>query len=70
MPKHRRKTTPPRLDVNQFRGEWVALDPKTRQVIGHAASLRDAERAAVERGVSKPLMLAVPESDAYFVGLN
>jgi hypothetical protein len=46
----------------------VALDPNTYEVVGHSKSLRVAENSAVKKGVSRPLMLPVPKSNAYFVG--
>lgn len=66
-----RKSQPncPRLDLTAYRGQWVALDPKTNRVVGHAVSLPDAEHAAAKNGVAKPLLLSVPTSNAYFVGL-
>lgn len=61
-------TKHPRLDVSRYRGEWVALHPKTNQVVGHAPSFKAAKQAAVKRGVAQPVLYAVPKSDAYFVG--
>ncbi|HEV7224230.1 MAG TPA: DUF5678 domain-containing protein [Pirellulales bacterium] len=58
----------PRLDLTAYRGQWVALDPKTNRVVGHAVSLEDAERAGVQKGIAKPLLFFVPISDGYFVG--
>jgi len=60
----------PRLDLTPYRGEWIALNPKTQQVVSHATSIRDAEQAALESGVTKPLLFSVPESDAFFIGLR
>jgi hypothetical protein len=57
------------LDLNQYRGQWVALDPDTRAVVSHDPSLEKAEREAVQRGVSSPLLLPVSESDGFFVGM-
>jgi len=61
-------TKPPRLDVSRYRGQWVALHPKTNQVVSHHVSFKAAKQAAIKRGISHPLLYAVPKSDAYFVG--
>ena len=61
-------TKPPRLDVSRYRGEWVALHPKTNRVISHHSSFKTAKQAAHKRGVDRPVLYAVPKSDAYFVG--
>lgn len=60
----------PRLNLREYRGQWVVLDPKTCRVLTHGASLRVAEREARKRGVRKPLLFPVPKSDAYFIGLS
>ena len=61
-------TQTPRLDVTQYRGQWVALHPETKQVVSHDPSLKAAKQKAVKRGVPRPVLYAVPQSDAYFVG--
>jgi len=68
--KQTRPTKSIRLDVDAYRGEWVALDPKTNRVVSHNPSLKLATRDAQRRGVQRPLMLPVPESDAFFVGVH
>lgn len=62
--------SPKRLDVSKYKGQWVALDPSTYQVVGHGRSLRSAERQAMAKGVTKPVMLGVPKSDGFFVGMD
>lgn len=57
-----------RLNLRRYRGQWVALDPRTHRVLAHHAALQIAEREAVKRGTKKPLLLPVPKSDAFFVG--
>jgi hypothetical protein len=68
--RNKLRMKPIRLNLDPYRGEWVALDPKTNRVVSHNTSLKAAEEAAVRRGVRRPLMMPVPESDAYFVGIN
>lgn len=58
----------PRLDVSAYRGQWIAVDPKTYKVLGHGSSPEDATRAAAAGKATCPLLYFVPESDAYFVG--
>lgn len=58
----------PRLNLHRYRGQWVALDPRTHRVIAHDITLQVAERDAVMRGTQKPLLLSVPKSDTFFVG--
>lgn len=57
------------LDLEKYRGEWVALEPKTRRVLGHGPTLAVAERQAVERGVKRPLLMPVMQSEGFFIGL-
>jgi hypothetical protein len=63
------KKTRPRLDVRPYRGQWVAVDPKTHKVVTHDVSLEIAEQKAKAQGVRKPILLPVPKSDAFFVGI-
>ena len=58
----------PTIDESRYRGEWLALDPKTYEVISHSSSFNTALAAARRKGFPKPLMHSVPQSDAYFVG--
>lgn len=46
----------------------MALEPKTRHVLGHGPTLVAAERQALERGVKKPLLVSVPRSNGFFIG--
>ena len=57
----------PIVDQDKYKGEWVALDPKTDTVLSHSQSLAEAEQQAIEQG-TEPVMEFVPESDGYFVG--
>jgi hypothetical protein len=56
------------LDVTEFRGEWVALHPKTYKVIGHGASLEEARKSTPNVARLEPILYFVPESDAFYVG--
>ena len=58
----------PTIDESRYRGEWLALDPETYEVISHNSSFNAALAAARRKGFPKPLMHSVPQSDAYFVG--
>jgi hypothetical protein len=58
----------PRLDVSAFRGEWIAVHPKTYKVIGHGASLEEARQNTPSVAQLEPLLYFVPRSDAFFVG--
>jgi hypothetical protein len=57
----------PIVGQDKYKGEWVALDPKTDAVLSHSRSLAEAEQRAIEQG-TEPVMEFVPESDGYFVG--
>ncbi len=39
----------PIVDADKYKGEWVALDPKTDAVLSHCRSF-DAEGQAIEQG--------------------
>jgi hypothetical protein len=67
-PSRRRKAI--RLNLDAFRGQWVALDPKTNRVVAHNTQLDAAQRDAVHRGIRRPMMVPVPESEAFFVGVH
>jgi hypothetical protein len=56
------------LELDKYRGEWIALDPATNEVLGHGASLNEAERQAAQQGIEQPTLYRVPETDAFFVG--
>ncbi len=56
----------PIVDQDKYKGEWVALDPKTDAVLSHSRSLADADGQAIEEGTT-PVVEFVPESDGYIV---
>jgi hypothetical protein len=58
----------PLIDEGAYRGEWLALDPESFEVVGQAKTLREAKAAALAKGVAQPLMHSVPESNGYFIG--
>jgi len=69
MAKHqRRQRKTPRLDLGKYRGQWVAIHPRTQAVVSHHRSCQEAERAAIAAGVQRPLLVPVPKSSAFFVG--
>lgn len=59
---------PPRIDESKYAGRWLALHPKTLEIVADGTTLKEAESAAAKRGVVDPVFHSVPESDAYFVG--
>jgi hypothetical protein len=63
-----RALTRPRLDVSAFGGEWVALHPKTYEVIGHGPSLEKAQQSTSNIGRIEPVLYFVPKSDTFVVG--
>lgn len=56
------------FDANKYKGEWVAFVPDTDEVVGHGATLRAAEVAALKEGIDNPELYQVPKTDGYFVG--
>lgn len=68
MARRARLKKPPRLDLTAYRGQWVAIDPKTQKIIASEMSLRAVEQKALRHGIEHPVLLAVPETDAFFVG--
>ena len=62
--------TAPTVDVRSYRNEWVALNPETYEVVSHHLCLETALQMALDRGFTQPLLMPVPESDAYFIGFN
>ena len=41
-------------------GEWLALSFKRDRIVAHAPNLVDAQKAAIEAGESRPVMMKVP----------
>ena len=58
----------PIIDESQYRGEWIALDPDSYEVVSHHETLKQAIAQAKRKGIERPLMYSVPKSDGYFVG--
>lgn len=58
----------PVLDLDQYKGQWLALEPGNYRVVAHASSLSVAEKRAHQKGVKNPAMFPVPHSDHPFVG--
>lgn len=66
MPK--RTSSVSRLDLDRYRGQWLALDPKTRRVVASGRTVKAVREAARRKGLTQPVLHGVPTSDAYFVG--
>jgi hypothetical protein len=60
----------PRVDVRAYRGRWVALHPKTHEVISDGNSLSEARQSAIRQGIERPVLMMVPRSDGFFFGLS
>ena len=62
--------TCPRIDVRSHTSRWVSLHPKTHAIVADGASLTEARAAAIKLGVQRPLLMMVPQSKGYFVGIG
>jgi hypothetical protein len=60
----------PQIDLRACSGRWVSLHPDARAIVADGATLKEARDAAVKIGVRRPLLLMVPPSKGYFVGLG
>jgi hypothetical protein len=60
----------PQVDLRSLVPGWVALHPKTCAVIANSASIKEARDMAKRIGVARPLLMAVPKSKGFFVGLG
>ena len=53
----------PRTDfvelADRYAGEWVALDPDTREIIAHGPSGVEVFRSAKRAGVEEPLVMQI-----------
>ncbi len=56
------------INVDKYKGKWIALHPRSEQVVSHHRTLVRAERQAKKKGIEHPVMEYVPKSDGYFVG--
>lgn len=65
---HKKKKEMVPIDLDRYKGEWLALEPGSYRVVAHAASLSLAEKHARRKGVKKPAMFPVPNADHPFVG--
>jgi hypothetical protein len=48
-------------DVQNYKGEWVALSGDLRRVVGHGATGKEAHRQANEAGEEHAFLLFIPE---------
>lgn len=53
---------PKPIDESKYRGEWLALDKETREVIAHGPVLRKVATEARQKGWPKPVFHPVPEA--------
>lgn len=60
----------PQIEIHDQEKGWLALDRKTFVRVGRGATITEAERQAHEHGVDRPLLLAIPKSEGYFVGIG
>lgn len=52
------------LDVSDYPGEWVAIDPSTYEILGHG----DSPEQATDNVPGDAILYLVPRSDAFFIG--
>ncbi len=57
-----------KTDISQYRGKWLALEPKRRIIVAHADTLRESKQAAIKKGIVDPVMMEIPESGLPFGG--
>jgi len=60
----------PQLDVRSYASPWIALHPETHAIVAEGASLKEARHAGMRVGVKRPLLIMVPQSKGFFVGLG
>ena len=60
----------PAIDEGKYRGEWLALEPKTRDIVAHGTILKDVMKEAEEKGCSDPIIHGVPNSDWHFITIE
>ena len=51
------------INIDQYPGEWLALEPGTLRVVGHSMILREVKQQAVEKGVNRPSMFSCPTAE-------
>ena len=56
------------INIDQYPGEWLALEPGTLRVAGHSMVLREAEEEAHKNGVERPMMFSCPTAEHPCVG--
>lgn len=56
------------IDLDRYRGEWLALEQGSYRVVAHARSLSTAKKRAHQKGVEHPAMFSVPDEDHPFIG--
>jgi hypothetical protein len=64
----RKRRQPQCIDESRYAGKWLALHPETLAFVADGETLHEALENAATKGVTDPVMHAVPESSAYFIG--
>lgn len=57
-----------KTDISQYKGQWLALEPKKHMIVAHADTLRESKQKAIKKGVEDPIMMEIPESGLPFGG--
>lgn len=65
--RERKKEIVP-LDLDRYKGEWLALEQGNYRVVAHARSFTTARKRALQQGVEHPAMFSVPDEDHPFIG--
>ncbi|HLC48853.1 MAG TPA: hypothetical protein VJI96_00505 [Candidatus Andersenbacteria bacterium] len=60
----------PPIDEGKYRGEWLALDPETREIVAHGAILKDVMTEAESSGCNDPILHGVPSSDFHSITIE
>lgn len=60
----------PVIDEGRYRGQWLALDPVTHEIVAHGAGLKEVVESARKLGYEEPIFHAVPESDIHLVTIE
>lgn len=55
------------INEEKYKGEWLALNPETREVIAHGTVLKDVAEEAKTKGYEEPVFHGVPQSDIHFI---
>lgn len=53
----------------KYPGQWVALKQDEKTVIASSKNAKKAYKAAILKGVKRPVLLKVPTHSTYYVGI-